>query len=179
MPGNQQLRVAGVLRRDVFRGDPHGGLGGLGLVVEVGLGGVMLLGDGTSGARARHDDVGRASGGFGGDLIGGSVVRTHLRFLVGLETQEGKRYFVTTVGRFASVVYAIVLRGEVVFEEELLGVCADLNQCSRGYLKLSSEITHKRSWRYASNPSHRVCIPLGILHALQPSIDRYCFRLRQ
>lgn len=85
----------------------------------------------------------------------------------------------TTIGRFASIVDTIVFRGEVVFEEELLGVCADLNQRSRGYLKLSSEITHKRLWRYASNPSHRVCILLRTLHALQPSIDRYCFRPRQ
>ena len=33
----------------------------------------------------------------------------------------------TTISRFASIVDAIVFRGEVVFEEELLGVCADLN----------------------------------------------------
>ena len=49
--------------------------------MEVGLGSRVLFGDGTGGARARHDDVGRARRRFGGDLIGGSTVGSHLRFL--------------------------------------------------------------------------------------------------
>ena len=62
-------------------------------------------------------------------------MRADFGFLKRLERNWGTEYFVTTIARVAAVRHAIVLRGEVVLEEEFLGVRPDLDQRSRGYLK--------------------------------------------